>query len=971
MNSSKILVVMKRILFLSLIISVANIAQGFNGEKYITIEKKKSKFTISENGKASPLLISNSDFPGVHRVVKHLQFDIANVTNAKPEILTDNLNGNKEVIIIGTIGKNPVIDQLIKEKKLNVNEISGKWETYLITTIEKPLPNVDRALIIAGSDKRGTIFGMYDLSNQIGVSPWYWWADVPVKKQNSLYVLPGNFSIGEPKVKYRGIFINDEAPALTGWVFKRYGGFNSKFYEHVFELILRMKGNFLWPAMWGRAFYDDDPENPRLADEYGVVIGTSHHEPMMRAHDEWRRYGKGGKWNYEKNKEGLQEFWRDGIKSMGDYESIVTLAMRGDGDEAMSPDANLSLLENIVNDQREILTEVTGKEITQIPQVWALYKEVQEYYDKGMRVPDDVTLLLCDDNWGNIRILPDINAKPRKGGYGMYYHYDFVGGPRNYKWLNTNPLARIWEQMHLTYRYGVDRIWIVNVGDIKPMEFPIEFFLDFAWNPDNLPASKLLDYTLQWVEKQFGNQYSKEIAEIVNTYTKFNGRRKPEMMNYDTYSLTDYKEFENVVDEFNELTAKAQCINDKLPKEYRDAFFQLVLHPTSAMANLYDMYLSLAKNYLYESQGRVSTNHYAAKVAYHFNKDTLITDQYNKVIAKGKWAHMMDQSHIGYTSWQQPERNIMPKVKTITPLNKADMGVAIWGSTKWFNNNDTQPSLPVFDVYNKQKYYIDVFNRGNTTLDYEIETSEPWILIDSRYGRVETDKRIFVSIDWNSAPKGGLIGSIIIKGSDNKTVTIKAIVENFVTPAPDKVNGFVESNGYISIEAGNYTKAINSNGISWLSIPNFGKTGSGVTPLPVTSPSQTIGKDSPRLEYLIHFFTQREVTVKAYFAPTQNFKHGTKGLHYAISFDEETPQIINVHEKDTTPDWKYPREWNEAVSNKIKIITSKHTITNPGEHTLKFWMIDPGLVLQKIVIDTGGLKPSYLGPPQSYNRSIK
>ena len=452
MNSSKILSVMKRIFFLSLIISVANITQGFNGDKYITIEKKKSKFTISENGKSSPLLISNNDFPGVHRVAKHLQFDIVSVTNAKPEILTDNLSGNKEVIIIGTIGKNPFIDQLIQEKKLNVNEISGKWETYLITTIEKPLPNVDRALIIAGSDKRGTIFGMYDLSNQIGVSPWYWWADVPVKKQNSLYVLPGNFSIGEPKVKYRGIFINDEAPALTGWVFKRYGGFNAKFYEHVFELILRMKGNFLWPAMWGRAFYDDDPENPRLADEYGVVIGTSHHEPMMRAHDEWRRYGKGGKWNYEKNKEGLQEFWRDGIKSMGDYESIVTLAMRGDGDEAMSPDANLSLLENIVNDQREILTEVTGKEITEIPQVWALYKEVQEYYDKGMRVPDDVTLLLCDDNWGNVRILPDINAKPRKGGYGMYYHYDFVGGPRNYKWLNTNPLARIWEQMHLTYR---------------------------------------------------------------------------------------------------------------------------------------------------------------------------------------------------------------------------------------------------------------------------------------------------------------------------------------------------------------------------------------------------------------------------------------------------------------------------------------------------------------------------------------
>jgi hypothetical protein len=309
-----------------------------------------------------------------------------------------------------------------------------------------------------------------------------------------------------------------------------------------------MKGNFLWPAMWGEAFYDDDALNPKLADEFGVVIGTSHHEPMMRAHDEWRRYGKGA-WNYEKNDSVLKEFWQKSIKRMKSYESLVTVGMRGDGDEPMSQNANISLLERIVEDQRQILGNVTGKDVSTIPQVWALYKEVQEYYDKGMRVPDDITLLLCDDNWGNIRKLPKVTDPPRSGGYGIYYHYDYVGGPRNYKWLNTNQISRVWEQMHLAHEYGANRLWIVNVGDIKPMEFPIEFFLDYAWNPDAWPAEFLPEYTKLWSERQFGQKHAKEIADILTRYTQFNSRRKPELLSPETYSLSNYHEAETVVAE--------------------------------------------------------------------------------------------------------------------------------------------------------------------------------------------------------------------------------------------------------------------------------------------------------------------------------------------------------------------------------------------------------------------------------------
>ena len=500
--------------------TASSFAQAFDSRargSYLSTQKTRGAFTLSASGKSTPLYVSSQDYPAVIRVAKDLQADVRRVTGVQPALVVDSLRRAREIVVIGTLGKNPVVDQLAATGKIDVNGIEGKWEACLVQVVEKPFPGTDRALVIAGSDKRGTVFGVYDLSGKIGVSPWYWWADVPVRHQPNLFIRPGRYMQGEPAVKYRGIFINDEAPSLSGWATEKFGGFNHVFYEKVFELILRMKGNYLWPAMWGEAFYDDDSLNPKLADEYGVVIGTSHHEPMMRAHDEWRRYGK-GVWNYEKNDSVLRDFWQKGIRRMSSYESVVTIGMRGDGDEPMSATADIALLERIVRDQRQILGEETGKDVRTIPQVWALYKEVQEYYDKGMRVPDDVTLLLCDDNWGNIRKLPSLTDTPRKGGYGIYYHFDYVGGPRNYKWLNTNQISRVWEQMHLAYSYRVDRLWIVNVGDIKPMEFPTQFFLDYAWNPGAWPAERLPEYTRRWAECQFGEKYTKEIANILTKY---------------------------------------------------------------------------------------------------------------------------------------------------------------------------------------------------------------------------------------------------------------------------------------------------------------------------------------------------------------------------------------------------------------------------------------------------------------------
>ncbi len=929
-----------------------------------TQQNSPDDFTLTTAETATSLWVGQNDFPGVIRATKDLQSDIERVTDTKPDLHIDFFPSGKEIVVIGTIGKSELIDRLIRDKKIDVNDIKGKWETFLIQTVDNPFPNVDRALVIAGSDKRGTIFGIYDISKQIGVSPWYWWADVPPKKSKTLYIKPGRYVQGEPPVKYRGIFINDEAPALTGWAFEKFGGFNHKFYAHVYELILRMKGNFLWPAMWGRSLYDDDSLSAPLADEYGVVISTSHHEPMMRAHVEWQRYEK-SEWNYEKNEKTLQEFWRKGIERMGSNESVVTLGMRGDGDEPMSEDSNIALLQRIVSDQRQILGEVTGKGITTIPQVWALYKEVQDYYDKGMRVPDDVTLLLCDDNWGNIRRLPGLKDKPRAGGYGIYYHFDYVGGPRNYKWLNTSPIQRTWEQMHLAYRYGATQIWVVNVGDIKPMEFPIEFFLDYAWNPEQWPHDKLDEYTRQWAEQQFGKKYAEEIADIVDKYTKYNGRRKPELLAPDVYSLHHYREAERIVSEYNALAERAEKIYNEIPEEYKDAYYQLVLHPVKACANLNELWVTVGKNRLYAAQGRASTNDLAEHGRKLFDKDSALSHYYNKIMAGGKWNHIMDQTHISYTYWQQPPKDVMPEVKEIEIPVKAEWGIAVENSDEWHTPSDKKElSLPVFDSYNQQTYFIELFNRGNSSFTYTAKSGKPFIKIEPAHGTVYKEQRIYISVDWNKAAAGINRVPVHITDESGNTVTVLVTINN---PKPDKKNkptGFVEGNGYISINAENFTRAIDTEPAKWQILPGHGRTSSAVTTFPVTAESQS-PPNSPRLEYNFHLLNDKEVNVHAYFSPTLNFT-GSDGLRYAVSIDDGPPQIVNIHEENIGQPVGSGQVWEKWVSDNIIIKVSNHGKLKAGNHTLKIWMVDSGVVLQKLVLDTGGLKPSYLGPTETH-----
>ncbi|MES1195452.1 MAG: glycosyl hydrolase 115 family protein, partial [Steroidobacter sp.] len=588
------------------------------------------------------VMADDKDDTAVLDAARNLQADLSKVAGNRIE----NKSLENSVVIVGTIGHSKLIDQLVREHKLNVNGVPGVWEAYVQQVVQHPTPDIDRALVIAGADRRGTVFGIYTLSNDIGVSPWNWWADVPVQHHDNLYITAGR-RIDAPKVRYRGIFLNDEDPSLKGWATEKFGGLNHQFYGHVFELILRLKGNYLWPAMWGKSIYDDDPESPKLANEMGVVLGTSHHEPMSRAHVEWERYGGGTPWDYSLNEDKLKAFWRKGIERMGNNESLITVGMRGDGDEPMSKDTAINLLEKIVHDQREIIADVMHRDPKEVPQVWALYKEVQDYYDQGMKVPDDITLLFSDDNWGNIRRVPRPGDQ-RRGGYGMYYHFDYVGGPRNYKWINTNQIERTWEQMRIAYEYGIDRIWIVNVGDLKPMEYPISFFLDYAWNPDALQVEQLKEYPSRWSANQFGLPHAREIGEMLTRYTQFNARRKPELLSPETYSLTDYHEAERVVNEYNSLAGESRRIGKLLPAAYHDAYFQLVQYPIEASANLNELYVTAALNKLHAVKGCSDTNELADKVDQLFDRDAELTRQYH-ALGHGRWNHFMDQTHIGYT----------------------------------------------------------------------------------------------------------------------------------------------------------------------------------------------------------------------------------------------------------------------------------------------------------------------------------
>lgn len=614
-------------------------------------------FPLIVDNAPARVVVAPDEAAGVRIAAENLVADFEKVARG------GNTEGNRAVILAGEVN-GPLIKQIVRSTpsvKWLADSLKRKREQYFITF-------AGDSMIVAGSDMRGTIYGIYEVSEQLGVSPWYDWADAPVAVRSNVAIQRGNYTAGEPAVRYRGIFLNDEAPCLTSWVKNTYGTNygDHRFYARVGELLLRLRGNFLWPAMWGWAFYADDPENSKTMSDMGIIMGTSHHEPMARNHQEWARHRKEyGAWNYNTNQKVIDRFFAEGIDRMKGTEDVVTIGMRGDGDEAMSEEADVKLMEKIVANQRKIIARHSGKKAKDVPQVWALYKEVLDYYDKGMRVPDDVTMLLCDDNWGNVRRLPDEKERRHPGGWGMYYHVDYVGAPRNSKWLNVTPIQNMWEQLQLSYDYGVDRLWILNVGDLKPMEYPITLFLDMAWNPRRFNIDNLLDHTEGFCSQIFGGAQGPEAARILNLYCKYAGRSTAEMLDSSTFDLQS-GEWRHVRDEFMTLETEALRQYLTIPDEARDAYKELILFPVQAMANIYDLYYSVAMNRALAADGNPQANEWADRARKCFDRDAMLMADYNNNIADGKWRGMMTQKHIGYTIWNDDfPADKMPETVTV------------------------------------------------------------------------------------------------------------------------------------------------------------------------------------------------------------------------------------------------------------------------------------------------------------------
>ncbi|KAH6623234.1 glycoside hydrolase family 115 protein [Chaetomium tenue] len=921
------------------------------------------------------------------------------------------------VIIAGTIGHSTVIDKLISSKSIDVSGVKGKWESFTSQVVKNPVPGCKKALVIAGSDPRGTIFGIYDVSEQIGVSPWYFWADSPPKQSKNLYVTDKKKVQGPPSVKYRGFFLNDEQPALTSWVASHwedtpYGaGYGPAFYSLIFELLLRLRANYLWPTVWATMFEVDDPGNQPLADAFEIVIGSSHTEPMMRAQNEFGKFYE-GPWAYNLNNETIDDYFRYGVQRAKPYarNSLWTMGMRGTGDtaiEGLGVDHIVEMLHALVKSQREILVEgLNITDIATVPQTWCLYKEVMSYLFAGLQVPDDVTLLWADDNWGNVRRLPLLNETDRVGGAGIYYHFDYVGGPRNYKWINTIQLSKTAEQMHMAHARGADRIWVVNVGDMKSLEIPISHFLDLGYDAKRWHVDSTLEWAQAWATREFGSAHAKEIAEVMMDYGMYAARRKYELMEPHVYSVINYNEAEAVLQEWAALVAKAQGIYDKLPAETQAAFFETVLHPAMAGEIVQKINIGGARNMLYAGQRRNAANTVIQEVLAYSSADVNLTRRWDALL-DGKWKHFMDQTHLGYDGyWQQPMRNALPAmvhVQTDFVALAGEIGIGVEGSNatvqgddRWHGNSGNDLTLPPMDPYGPKTRYFDVFARGVEDCTWNAAASQPWVKLSKSTGKVgvnHSDTRVLVSVDWKSAPKAPFTETVKINittpcigmnrfGFDDPHVLLP--VQSLALPASFR-KGYVESDKHVSFPGAAFSRTLppsqstpQNKNIQYHTFTHYGRTGSAVGLLPLNTEKLTLAT-APALEYDLYLFTNHTAAnITLHLSPSLNYLGDATPLEYAIALvpADTTPagstdKVQYVRPVGATKGGDMPAGWDGAVADGVwgrtgRYTTSSFAVPREGAYKLRVWALMPGVVVQKVVVDLGGVRASYLGPPESF-----
>lgn len=995
---SRLLVVM----ILTALSAAFSTAQSTAFPASIIVEKsKRIDFQLVTNQNHAVLLIDDQDYPTVKLCARLFRDDVERVTGYKPLLVTTQTEVIPYCMIIGSIERNRIIKKLISGRKIDVSGVKGQWESCLTQTVDNPLPGIDKALVIAGSDRRGTAYGIFELSKQIGVSPWYFFADVPAKKRAELSVKAGKYILKSPSVKYRGIFINDEMWGIRPWAQYTFApeegrGLGPSTYRKVFELLLRLKANLLWPAMHQqtRPFNQYDL-NKVVADEYAIIMGSSHIEPMLRnniAGAEWDTEFPGEPWDYVKNRDHIYKYWEERVKANGRYDNIYTLGKRGKDDEA-GTDITVPVLERIFTDQRSILRKFVNKDVSKVPQVLIAYTEVLELYNEGLKVPDDVIICWPDDNFGNIRQLPDQKERQRSGGSGIYYHFQWLNGATTaYTWTCTTPLALTWMEMKKAYDNGADKLWVVNVGDIKPAEINIEFFMQMAWDISVWDQQNSSQFVAQWATREFGQEHASTIADIMRTHYELGYTRRPESMvmwngrenklSWEWFSLDNYDdEAQTRLDSYQFLINQVDEVYRSLPIEQKDAFFETVVYNVKGTALQNIKVLNAQKSIVYGEQKRSSAASYAAKAQEAENEINKLIHHYNRelVTVGSKWDRMASLPGPWGGQWHQWD---MPPLSFYSGEGEPAMQAAAEGG-------DTA-NLPGFSVYNKDRGFIDLYNTGNGVIYWSSITSDDWILLSETSGVLSDEKRIWVTVDWEKAPKGfaekGKISFRWTSSAENEWTDwdqlsdkqreafrkgeladigpgryceFNLTVFNPATPAPGEVKGFVESTGYISIEAEHFSRKIKGKEAGWTVIEGLGRTGNSVTVLPTTVAGildlEEIVTGSPRLEYDLYAFTAGKASLQLNCIPSYPINAGY-GLRVAVAMDDNKPQMVAY------------RSGNRSVMENLMTLQTELDIDTVGEHSLKIWMVDPGVVIDKLIINTGGVKKTYLGPPESLNK---
>lgn len=774
--------------------------------------------------------------------------------------------------------------------------------------------------------------------------------------------------------------MNDDWPSLGSWVTQRFGDFNEDFYDKVFELILRLKGNYLWPAMWSAEFSLNGKSNPianaQHAQEYGIIMGTSHHEPLFRAGSEWQKvynqYGTSNLWDFARNKQAITDFWEDGIKRNQDFDNLITLGMRGESDSALegSDQENIDLLKDIILTQKELLKKYN---LEHSPQILAVYKEVEKYWYgtaeveglKDWEVLNEVTILLADDNFGNLRKIPTEHERDRSAGWGMYYHFDYHGGPHSYEWLNTIPLEKVWEQICMAFDYGIRDVWIVNVGDLKPMELPISYFMELAYDFEAWGTgaiNRTVEYTNRWVEQQFGYALEHEtclgIAQLLSEYTRMNGRRKPEIIYPSTFSPIHYNEAQRVLKQAIRMENAADQYYALIPESLKDAYYQLVYFPAAASANVLKMQIYAGLNELYAGRGSVLANTYATLTHEAIDRDKHLEQVYNSGITEGKWQGMMSSPHVGYVHWNA-EGWKYPEVSTLIPDKGSIMIIDVEGTEEAYISGTAK--LPVFTNLQKENYCITISNGGEAGFEYQTSSSAAWIKLEKTSGWIKAGETLQVSVDWEKVHEIST-GEITLSGAGGIVKVNVAVDWTDIQDVPAMT--FIETHNRVSIEAEHTSSRVAQSGVEWKTIANYGRYLSSVKMFPDTVSFEQ-PENAPYLEYQVLVQQNADYSLTAYIAPTNNLSQFS-GLKYAVGFDAQTPVITDALPTDFAGGNHDNEPWCRAVMDNIHTVTTSHALTK-GIHTLRFYGLDAGLVLQKLVLSAAELPYSYLGPEESFH----